>query len=53
MKHCILIIALLIYSQSFSQNEAQDKEAILNVLSEQKAAWNKNDIEGFMAGYWI
>jgi len=52
MKNFIFIIALLICSLSFSQNEAQDKEAILNVLSEQKAAWNKNDMEGFMAGYW-
>lgn len=31
-------------------NEAADK-AILAVLDKQVAAWNKHDLEGFMAGY--
>jgi ketosteroid isomerase-like protein len=31
---------------------AQDKEAILKVLSTQQTAWNKGDIDGFMKGYW-
>jgi len=31
---------------------AQDKEAILKVLSTQQTAWNKGDIDGFMEGYW-
>jgi beta-aspartyl-peptidase (threonine type) len=28
------------------------KEAIRQVLDRQAAAWNKGDLEGFMAGYW-
>jgi uncharacterized protein (TIGR02246 family) len=28
------------------------KEAIQRVLHDQAAAWNKGDLEGFMAGYW-
>ena len=31
---------------------AQDKEAIVKVLDDQRIAWNKGDIEGFMQGYW-
>jgi len=31
---------------------AQDKQAILKVLDDQRIAWNKGDIEGFMQGYW-
>ena len=32
--------------------KAQDKEAILKVLTTQQAAWNRGDIEAFMQGYW-
>jgi beta-aspartyl-peptidase (threonine type) len=28
------------------------KDAIRKVLDDQAAAWNKGDLEGFMAGYW-
>jgi beta-aspartyl-peptidase (threonine type) len=28
------------------------QEAIRKVLDDQAAAWNKGDLEGFMAGYW-
>jgi beta-aspartyl-peptidase (threonine type) len=28
------------------------REAVQKVLDEQAAAWNKGDLEGFMAGYW-
>ena len=31
---------------------AQDKAAILKVLSKQETAWNNVDIETFMQGYW-
>lgn len=31
---------------------AQDREAIIKVLDDQRIAWNKGDIEGFMQGYW-
>lgn len=32
--------------------KAQEKEAILKVLTTQQAAWNRGDIEDFMQGYW-
>jgi len=31
---------------------AQDREAVIKVLDDQRIAWNKGDIEGFMQGYW-
>lgn len=52
MKYPILIIALLFCAQTFAQKQDKDKEAILKVLNEQKEAWNRNDLEGFMSGYW-
>ncbi|MEZ4858392.1 MAG: nuclear transport factor 2 family protein [Flavobacteriaceae bacterium] len=32
--------------------QAEDKAAILAVMKAQEAAWSKNDLEGFMQGYW-
>lgn len=29
-----------------------DKDTVQKVLDDQVVAWNKGDIEGFMAGYW-
>ena len=37
---------------SLSQNEKEDKIAILKVMADQQAAWNNYDLEGFMEGYW-
>jgi len=47
----ILILAFLIFSlESFAQT-AKDKQAILNVLENQRLNWNKGDLEAFMQGY--
>lgn len=42
-------LLLLTYS-TFAQNAAAD--AIQKVMRDQAAAWNRGDLEGFMAGYW-
>ena len=34
------------------QGQSKDEKAILKLLSEQDAAWNSGDLEGFMKGYW-
>jgi ketosteroid isomerase-like protein len=47
----ILLSCLLLLGFCFFLS-AQDKQAILNVLSVQQTAWNKGDIDGFMQGYW-
>jgi ketosteroid isomerase-like protein len=49
MKKLILSCFLLLCSYvSF----AQDKEAVIKVLTTQQDAWNRGDIDGFMQGYW-
>jgi beta-aspartyl-peptidase (threonine type) len=45
------LIAVLAMS-SFGQKEGDSTAAIRRVLSDQQDAWNRQDLEGFMAGYW-
>lgn len=35
-----------------SFDKTAEKTAILAVMSDQQAAWNRGDIEGYMQGYW-
>lgn len=35
-----------------NQPTDEDKSAVLKILSDQEAAWNRGDLEAFMAGYW-
>lgn len=47
----ILVMASVSFAQS--QKEAEQIEvAVLAVMMNQTAAWNRGDIEGFMTGYW-
>jgi ketosteroid isomerase-like protein len=41
---CLLLSAGLLH--------AQDKQTILKVMNDQRMAWNRGDLEGFMQGYW-
>jgi uncharacterized protein (TIGR02246 family) len=43
-----LIVVLAISGSGQSDSSA----AIRRVLADQQAAWNRQDLEGFMAGYW-
>ncbi|MEH6763690.1 MAG: nuclear transport factor 2 family protein [Aequorivita antarctica] len=52
MKKLFIFFCLIATITAVSQTEAADKEAILSVLKMQQDAWNQNDIEGFMQGYW-
>lgn len=52
MKKILPLLFLIITLQTFSQTETADKKAILSVLKTQENAWNQNDLEGFMQGYW-
>lgn len=48
-----LVVLFLIASlNAFAQTEIADKEAILSVLKTQENAWNQNNLEAFMQGYW-
>ena len=48
---CIIAISAAAQSSSPSPSEA-GKAAVEHVLRTQQDAWNRRDLEGFMAGYW-
>lgn len=47
----ILVLSVFLTGHGFGQTETSQKEAILKILDLQKAAWNRADIEEFMAYY--
>ena len=49
-----LLGAVMLHGDPLARCEETDaaKKAIQKVLDDQDAAWNKGDLEGFMAGYW-
>ncbi len=50
MKLFIFSLLLLMNTSLFAQNK--NEKAILQLLKDQDACWNKGDIEGFMQTYW-
>lgn len=53
MKQTILAIGLLLISfASIRAQPDKDAAAIRKVMDDQAVAWNRGDIDGFMAGYW-
>jgi ketosteroid isomerase-like protein len=53
---CFLLVVQIADQPSLAQNTVggygNDGKAIEHVLRAQQAAWNRHDLEGFMAGYW-
>jgi beta-aspartyl-peptidase (threonine type) len=53
---CLLIILLASCNQALTQEVSGSygnyAKAIERVLRTQQEAWNRHDLEGFMAGYW-
>jgi ketosteroid isomerase-like protein len=53
---CFLILFFAISDQARAQDVSgtygNDAKAIERLLRTQQAAWNRHDLEGFMAGYW-
>lgn len=47
----IALIALMLVSLGTLAQTSKDKQAILNVLENQRLNWNKGDLETFMQGY--
>ncbi len=54
LRHLPAVLALLTFSVALAARTpgADEAKAIRAVLDAQVAAWNKGDLEGFMAGYW-
>lgn len=48
----IVTFTLLIFSALVVWGHSDEKVVIRKVLDDQVLAWNKGDLEGFMAGYW-
>jgi ketosteroid isomerase-like protein len=49
MKKLILLCFLLLITCFCF---AQDRQAIIKLMTDQQTAWSNGDIEGFMQGYW-
>lgn len=65
MKHFFAIAILLLFTSCIHVKTTVDSDSSLNtndhslaeagirlVMEQQELAWNKHDLEGFMAGYW-
>lgn len=48
----MLIFLLSVLPRAGAGSGQETKSAVENVLRTQQAAWNRHDLEGFMAGYW-
>jgi beta-aspartyl-peptidase (threonine type) len=53
---CLQIVFLAASNQALAQDASgtygNERKAIERVLRTQQEAWNRHDLEGFMAGYW-
>ncbi len=47
-----LLFALLFLSATDSDAQNSDQKAIRQIMAAQESAWNRGDLEAFMAGYW-
>ena len=54
MKKCLIAVCLVLMfaGASAAQSRSKAEAAIRKVMDDQAAAWNRGDIDGFMAGYW-
>ena len=48
----ILTLVVLFFVKVSLASNNPERKAIQEVLDQQIAAWNRGDIDGFMAGYW-
>jgi beta-aspartyl-peptidase (threonine type) len=48
----VILVGLLLARAQPVRAETTPEEAVRQVLKDQVVAWNKGDLEGFMAGYW-
>ncbi|GMN10191.1 nuclear transport factor 2 family protein [Croceitalea sp. MTPC9] len=48
----VLLLFLSVATFAQKSSDADDKKAIIAVLTAQQDAWNNYDIEAFMEGYW-
>ena len=47
-----LCVSCTIFHCQAQTTDQEDKEVIRAIMQAQQEAWSKNDLEGFMEGYW-
>lgn len=47
-----ILLSLCCFISIVVTAQSKDEKAIMKVLDDQNAAWNRGDIDGFMKGYW-
>jgi ketosteroid isomerase-like protein len=52
MKRMLSLSVIFLLLNGLIQAQSKDEKAVKKLLSEQDAAWNRGDLEGFMKGYW-
>ncbi|HVE40967.1 MAG TPA: nuclear transport factor 2 family protein [Planctomycetota bacterium] len=52
MGHRALLLVLLALPGCATPDAGRDRQEILDVLQMQAAAWNRGDLDAFLAGYW-
>ena len=53
MKKLFTFLIISVAFTGFIQAQSKDEKDVRQLLTEQDAAWNRGDIEGFMKGYWL
>jgi len=53
MKKLFTFLIISVAFTGFMQAQSKDEKDVRQLLTEQDAAWNRGDIEGFMKGYWL
>jgi hypothetical protein len=48
----LIFSAIFLFSCSTKSNYESDRREIIRILNQQQEDWNKNDLKGFMEGYW-
>ena len=47
-----ILISICFFNCQAQTTQEDDKKAIRAIMKAQQEAWSKNDLEGFMEGYW-
>lgn len=48
----LLLLSPVVALGQSAQDKAKIERAVLEVMNDQAAAWNRGDVEGYMRGYW-
>jgi len=52
MKQLLAVIVFAVAFATSAPSQASGPDQVRQLLTDQQAAWNRHDLEGFMQGYW-